>query len=412
MSFCRRRPAPAVAPPLLRVAAVLAGALALLLTGCSGSPSAPAPGLGSPSAAVAPGSTGARAPVPPGFAPASVSFPDAQDAFALGLAPCGGTHTGLCTAFAASADGGLHWAARTSPTLVPSDLFARAILRFADPQNGFVALGGLQATHDGARSWQPVSLPGLTDPRVVAMEESAGFLYVVAGQRGDAGPLRLFESAAQVDAFIAVPGVSLPAAGTSVAFSAAAGTIYLLANTLHGAPRLLLSGDAVHWTTRAAPCPAASTGAVAAADAQDMTVVCDGAPTATGAPKSVYRSSDAGMTFTRAGGPAPAGFTAAAASPGPQVLVVAASAQVDRLYRSADAGRSFDVVYASGVDGSGGGLGFTDLAFTDATHGSVVLGDAGIYARDHAAGQVGLAAPRLLTTTDGGQHWAQTVIKS
>lgn len=350
-------------------------------------------------------------PVPTGFAPASVSFADSQNGFALGLAPCGGAHTGLCTALATTTDSGAHWAERTAPTLVPTDIYRQPIVRFASALDGFAALGGLQSTHDGARTWQSVPLPGLTDPQVVGMQAAGGFVYVVAGERGDQGPLRLFVGAAQVDAFIAVAGVFLPAAGTEVELSAAAGIVYLAANTLHGPPRVFASTDAVHWAARTAPCPTGSAAAVAATDLREVMVVCDGPPSPTGAPKSVYSSSDAGLSFQQAGGPAPAGFTADAASPGPRIVVVAASAQINRLYRSKDAGKTFEVVYASGVAGSGSGLGFTDLAFTDASHGSVVLGDAGIYARDHSAGQV-VPAPRLLTTVDGGQHWVQTVIHS
>lgn len=404
----------------------------LLVTGCGAGhhPAGPAAAPGGTAAApggppAPPGGPGAPAqspmptpsPVPPEFYPASASFPDAAHGFALGLAPCGRDGgQGLCTALAASDSGGAHWQARAAPQLVPTDPFRRAELAFADPMDGFAALGALQSTHDGARSWQPVPLPGLADPQVVALAAGGGFVYVVAGEGRPGGgltggPLQLFAGAAQVDAFVAVPGVALPAAGAGLHFGLGGGGAFLAVDPLAGPPQLLVATDPAHWAALRSPCPAGSGSAVGAADLVHLAVVCDANVGPLGADKVVWLSADGGRSFRPAGGPGPVGFTAAAGEPDPRTVVVAATARDDRLYRSGDGGQSFEVVYASNGDASGGGLGFADLSFADATHGSVVLGDAGVFARERARGRMAVAAPRLLTTADGGQHWTQTVIR-
>lgn len=390
----------------------------LLLVGCGAKGVPRGGGTGSAAAPTSPNlaqlaASPSPSPPPAGFVPATVSFATPLIGYALGAAPCLGRGTGLCASLVASVDAGQHWVARTTPAVVVTDPYHRPVLRFADALDGYVTAGGeLYATHDGGVRWEMVELPDNADPRVAAVELGGGLVEVVAGDGGSA-QLTLYRSPVEVDAFGEVPTVRLAGTGAVIDLAVADGAAWLIADPAGAGQRATAyaTSDGLTWHQQPLPCRAGES-ATAAVYAGDVAITCQATPTATGATKRVWTSSDHGRHFTRVGAPAATGYVAGLALPAPATVVVAATADTDALYRSADAGATFAVVYTSEGDGSGGGLGLADLAFSDSTHGSVVLGDTGLYARDQAQGSHDVPAPRLLVTIDGGAHWVQVVIQA
>jgi hypothetical protein len=436
---------------------VLAAVLLLTLTACGGGSTSPSTsGASTSRTSSSPSLSAVATPTPtatsttalgdrpaPGFVPATASFPTPQIGYAWGIAPCVHDRTLLCPGMVGTTDGGTSWRVLNAPVGVPTDPYQRAMLRFSDPSNGWAALNGIQVTHDGGVSWQAVGLPGVRLPRIADVETGVGVAYVVASDGAVTGsPLRLYETTAISNTFTVVPNVALDAAGADVSLSLSLdGRGYLTGNAVGGPPKLYAMGADGGWAPRTSPCGTGTTATVAAGPANQTTVVCDGLPSATGAPKAGWFSADGGESFTQTAAPAGTGFTAAGAVvpdapppltitssapatptdtassgslvPGRQTglsIVFVATARSDRIYLTENGGRSWTVAFASSGDASGSGLGLADLEFSDPTHGAVILGDAGLYARDRAAGRHVVPGPRLLTTQDGGKHWAQSVI--
>jgi photosystem II stability/assembly factor-like uncharacterized protein len=426
-------------------AAVLAVTLVLSVAACGGTTRTgsrtPSPGTLAPTTTA---TTSANRP-PAGFVPATASFPTPEQGYAWGIAPCPHDRSLFCPGLAATANGGGSWYPLPAPVGLPTNAYRRALLRFSDISNGWAVLGGIQSTHDGAQTWQPVSLPGVADPQVADLETAAGLVYVVASNAAVAGsPLRLYVSHTNSDAFQVVPGVHMAAAGTGVSLSFDAdGEGYVAATAVGGVTQLYRTSGNDQWAPVLSPCDAGMTATVAAGPEHQVTVICDGLASSNGALKVAWHSIDDGLNFVLVASPPSTGFTAGATqvpdapltatttpttsdSPpttttssstvGPAqpttglALVVIASARADRIYLTESAGRSWTVAFASSGDASGSGLGLADLAFSDSTHGYVILGDAGLYALDREAGRHLVPGPRLLTTQDGGKHWAQTVI--
>jgi len=365
---------------------------------------------------------------PTGFVPATASFVSADTGFAWGVYRCTTDVSTFCPGLAQTHDGGGTWKLRTPPSGTPINPYQRPILRFVDQFNGWAVLDGqIQVTHDGATSWQVVRLDGATRSRIVALEAGPGGVYAVASADPAAEVLRLYRSPNGASAFTAIDGVTLPAAGAAVHLSFAPdGSGYLAADSLlQTTPTFYASTNGLSWQPYQSPCPGGARSAVAAAPAGTVAVVCDVKPTSAGADKHVWTSNTGGASFVPVDGLASTGFTtgAAAAPPPPPTAstpptasgtnvtyVVTASADEDRIYLSLNSGRSWTVAYGNSADGSGSALGLADLQFADADHGMVILGNAGVYAKDRLSGSFAVLLPRLLLTGDGGKHWAQSVI--
>lgn len=300
-----------------------------------------------PPPAPAESTTPAVAAVPAGFEPTSVTWISARQGWAYG--------TG---ALLRTVDGGASWQALPAPPVGPS---AVGKVRFADEKNGWLFGPELWATYDGATHWTVVSPPASP---TVSLEASGSAAFAVSGGRvltTEAGTAGWRAAGAEVvDAYASLAGRYV--AGTD------------------GAVRAVTAGV---LERRGTPCPQAGTVLAAAGDV--VVAVCVHGAALGSSTKSMVVSSDGARTWRPAGTPPSAGSVVGVAALSASTVLVAAASGGSWLYRTEDGGRTWNTVYTELT----GGTPFTDLAFTDATHGAVVIGG------------------RLLLTADAGRTWAE-----
>lgn len=309
-----------------------------LLAACTSDPSPPAPATTSTSAA--------RMALPAAFQPVSVTWISPSRGWALGPG-----------ALLRTDDGGASWEAVAVP---PAGLSAARKVRFADDKDGWLYGPELWATYDGGAHWtRPPAPPGPTErietTPTAAVSVAAGGVFVT--EPGTFAWLRA--GADTVDPYASLAGR------------------YVVG--VDGAVRVATAGG---LERRGTPCPQAGTTLAVAGD--DVVAVCVHGAFLGSSTKSMVVSSDGGRTWRPAGTPPPAGSVTGVAAVSASTVVVAAASGGSWLYRTDDGGRTWATVYTE----LGGGAPFEDLAFTDATHGAVVI------------------AGRLLLTADAGRTWA------
>ena len=144
--------------------------------------SAPTSAPASPPASTpVPASTGGpyAGPVPANFAPTSVTFTSASNAWVIGQAGTpGDCYSGkICTSVAWTSDDGATWHGEHAPvTGAPSGPTGVSGIRFLDGVNGWAFGPELWVTHDSGNSWQQISTDG---QRVTGLETVDGRAYAV-----------------------------------------------------------------------------------------------------------------------------------------------------------------------------------------------------------------------------------------
>ncbi len=292
------------------------------------------------------------------------------------------------TVLAGTTDGGTSWSEVSRPPITPADC-PDADLQFADPNDGWLLCQDLFSTHDGGRTWAPVTLDG--QPLVgLGLGVGAGAVHVVAVTGGDAAPaFDLLVSPPDHDAF-APSGVSFaPAAGPvptfRFAFSGNAGWVVYADRVVVGGARL--GGGA--WSMWTPPCTDGGGDAhpVTSPDSVVwLTVVCNEG-TWTGGPPAVHvvQSTDGGTTFQETAQPPPVAqcpaMTAAGSPAAGQLVVGCLSGSSSFLVRSDDAGATWTLPDKPGVSP------WEQMQFLDATHGVARVDDA------------------VVRSEDGGHHW-------
>jgi photosystem II stability/assembly factor-like uncharacterized protein len=401
---------------------ILPLAAALTVAGCSSSPSSssssrpPATstttssGTSTTTAAVAPPTAAsttttvtAGGPLPAGFKATDLTWISDGEGWALGDAPCS---TPPCTSVVHTRDGGRTWAGSPAPKAdTGSDCAAPSAcvsgIRFADAKNGYAfGLSSVWFTSDGGQVWS-VRSNDSTD----ALEIVRGTVMRVTHPAGcpPGCSYRVQTAAVGSTSWQTSPTPALTGDAAELALEGTNRYVAALGHTAGGAQdahsHFVRSTDSgAHWSSFADPCGTTPSGneadasAISAGSGGFLAVGCTARQA--GEAGFVVVSADAGATF----GPHRGGLLSAVPSDGEQVEAISA-ATGQRLAvvvigggsRSIavtnDAGADWTVTHAEAV--TNGPTPKPYLGFQDATTGRAVLN------------------PRsILTTTDGGGHWA------
>ena len=369
-------------------------AVSLLLAACSPShrravhtpPTAPGTTTSSaPSSTTTTPAAGGGPGQPGGFNAVSVSFVSARTGWVLGREACA---TPPCTRVYRTDDGGRTWrAVNAPPAPLAEQNSGEAVeeVRFANLSDGWVALPEVWATHDGGVHWARQGLPA-----VYALEAAGGFVHVVTSAPGGFR-FRILSSPMHSDAWHPngpeVDAGAGPVPRAQIVLHANRGWILLTNRVTSEGARLQGGG----WVTWKPPC--ASDGApvvMAASTDRDLVAHCaEGVWNDKPPEDRAFVSGDASATFHPVPTPLPVRFGGELAAARPTTWVLGASDKDNRpqLFRTADTGRTWKVVYHGE-----GEVDWTDLGFTTPEQGVVISGGGG-------------EAGRLLMTFDGGATW-------
>lgn len=150
------------------------------LTGSGAHTVTPKPTPARPTPASSPTANGPNAgPLPADFAPSSVTFVSASDAWVIGQAGTPGQcyNGSICTSVAWTSDGGATWHGEHAPVAgAPSGATGVSGIRFLDGVNGWAFGPELWVTHDSGNSWQQISTGG---QRVTGLETAGDRAYAL-----------------------------------------------------------------------------------------------------------------------------------------------------------------------------------------------------------------------------------------
>jgi photosystem II stability/assembly factor-like uncharacterized protein len=403
----------AVVIPKVAIPAPGAGRQASVAGGSHGAPASPRHPV--PEASSSPATTPASRPAAP--PPLSVTFVGTATGWVMGQAgtarQCDLPAAPACIVLQRTdtADTGrAGWrTAGAPPTHGPSGPSGVSQVRFLNLSDGWAFGPELWATHDGGQSWARIGTGGL---RVTALEARGDRVFAVWARCTGTGPgfasrctrFSVYSSGADGDTWAPVPGApagpGLVRAGGAASLVLTGTTAYLLspggilfAGPLTGAPWQPVSGTASPAAAPSCrPGPAQPggqpSGALLAANASGLVLVCAGPPAGGRQRKTVYASADGGQTWQQTG-TAPARGTATSLSGSPSsTLVLATSLGIEV---SADGGATWTA--AAGARPAGG---FAYVGMTTATQGVAVPADPARHA--------------IWFTYDGGGHWQPSAV--
>ena len=350
--------------------------------------SAASSGAAPTSAAPPPGPAGGA--VPAGFQVSSVTFIGPDTGWVLGSPTTCATPP--CTSVLRTRDGGATWVGIPAPK-VPidnegDDASAVTHIRFADELDGYAFDPGLQVTHDGGATWHAITLPQVD---VFDLAAANGVAYAVTNSQ-------LYKSNVTGDTWTAVPGVT-PASEEvgSIQLHGSAGVLL----SYGGQSTIYVTSNGSTWSQVAIPCPSQGqgfqVGGVAVSTATAFDVVCDGTTSAGSAmaTRQLYGTTDLGKTFTRLADPPQTGaFYGAADAGGGTAVVAVAGGVASQLQLTTDGAQHWSTALTAHESQA-----WTDVGFTDATHGVAVYDAAPTYS--------GIGTPTLFRSADGGKSWAQ-----
>jgi photosystem II stability/assembly factor-like uncharacterized protein len=336
----------------------------------------------------------------------SATFISDDDAWVLAASQCG---SGWCPEIRHTTDRGQSWTTIASPpTPIDGDgPQAISVLRFADADDGFAFYPGLWVTHDAGAQWHQEVLPGAVLALAAANREA--YAVVVPCWPFSAPcttPASLWRSPAGSDSWQQVSGVVLPF-NTTPDLQLQGSAVYLLASATS---TFLGAEDGIHFEQLADPCTSqdgflSQPVSFALSTPSDLAVLCGGGAAAGSEMKEVLVSSDGGNSYKQVAGPPFGGGAGEIAAASPSTLVVSAISGASSLYRTSGA----DAAWSIPLEFGDGGIGFTDLGFTDSTDGVVIRGPNPIVSLA-SLNQPGLGT--LYLTDDAGATWSAVNINS
>jgi photosystem II stability/assembly factor-like uncharacterized protein len=299
-------------------------------------------------------------------------------------------------------DAGRAWTWVSSDDLSTIPASGQWQLRFADSEDGWISGPALYSTHDAGLVWTRIALGGLkgSNSSVGALEAADGYVYAEVAEATDAntyGPVVLFGSRTDADAWFSVPSVTTGPAGFVGNISVAQGVFWLSMHPAIVTPEdseslstLYRSVDGVNWRSEPQPCPSDSVASVGAATSTRVFVVCAAGGAAGSQVKTAYLSNNGGATYERVADPPFGGDYNGVAASTTSLTVLAASG-ASEIYSSFDAGQTWTTTLGIGD----GGLGFSSVGFTTATQGVAIHGQTQYP-----------ESLQLFMTRDGGHAWA------
>jgi len=346
----------------------------------------------------------------PTFLAQSISFTSATDAWLLGMQRC---TAGWCTTLRHSVNGGATWTRASAPaTSIGTGTSVQVSeLHFATPTAGYAFGPGLWVTHDAGAHWHRPVLPG----EVVALATTTTEAYAVVAPcwpftaTSCSSPSRLYHSRVGSDAWHPVPGVTIPPSASPAALDVSGSAVYLL---VAAGKYLLGAPDGLHFSHVAVPCPRTATGLamgpvdLALTSATRLAVLCAGGVAAGSEGKKVYVSSDGGRRFHQIATPPFGGDVGQLVAAGPSTLLVAARSGASEIYRTSGA----DTTWTTPITIGDGGMGFVDLAFSDALHGAMIHGPADSLVPSRVPLNSLPYPGQLYLTSDAGASWRRVVV--
>lgn len=314
-----------------------------------------------------------------------------------------------------TSDGGASWVGLPAPkdVLATSEqpgAVGVTEVRFADPADGWVFGPDLWATHNGGATWNRLNLGAGSE--TVALAASDGFVYAIVthpcSSSAGACPASLYSSAASSNSFAPVSAVSLPNGAngeTALALHGHTGYIVVPPGPTGniGGGSLWRTLDGVRWTLTTSPCGSKLSPDTISPLTDNLAILlCAGQGAAGSSQKAIYRSTDAGATWSAATAPKfSEGDGGDVSASSPSVLSVATFSAASEIYRSTDGGVSF----TTSLQIADGGIGWGDFGFKTPTQGIAIHAPA---ARTQQGGYQSPYPATLFITRDSGATWKPT----
>jgi hypothetical protein len=304
--------------------------------------------------------------VPPGFVPSSTSWTSAGEGWVLGFAPCTTGSARQCAGLIRTFDGGRHWVRTAAPPVRVAPDNDQVRVHFANELDGLITNGHqVFTTHTAGAVWRPVALPS---PNIWTVASNDKFMYAIVI---DDSSTRLVSSPVHRDQWAPVPGVSLPNGRGGGDIAARGDTVFVALNSIFEATAYWSSSDGRTFRPGTPPCAVDAQPRLGLAKDGALFALCSSNPGRGMMFKDLQRAQPDGTFAFVSSGPdlgITEGFDAASSS---TVAAAAVGAGAAFVHRATAGGTTWDTPFVGEESQP------FDLHFTDARHGTFVLGGPG-----------------------------------